>query len=90
MARPARRLTPEETLETLQALPPVLRALAVPVYLIAAFWPWWLTFLVVVFLLWQTLLPTRELAWATVALALLAGGGWILKGAVERWVSRGA
>ncbi len=84
--------TEENTLEILEGLPPVLRGLAVAVYIVASYWPWWLTFLVPSFALWRIYPGVKGFAWATAAFAALAVGGSLVKAVIERfaprWVAR--
>ncbi len=86
--RPAKRPRPkmateEGTLELLDSLPGVQRTVAVHLYLVAAFWPWWLTLFVPAFVLWRVFPETRLLAIVSGAFAVLALGGWFVKGVIE-------
>lgn len=79
------RLVEEErTLEALESLPSHARAIALPVYLVASFWPWWVTLLVPAAILWQLFPGVRAFAWAAAALAILSVAGYLGKGLIER------
>lgn len=73
----------EATIARIEALPPTQALVGLPVYLVASFWPWWLTFLVPVAIAWQVW-PRPWLQFATFVLLGLTAGGWLMKKAFER------
>lgn len=85
-----RLVTEEATLENLQTLRQPTRALAVGAYLLASFWPWWMTFFVPALLLAQFVTTTRVFVWASIAFGVLAFGGMLAKQFFERHAERWA
>lgn len=77
-------VTEERTIGRIEAMRAPARTILLPLYLVASFWPWWLTLFVPAIIAWR-LLPDRPwLMYVAAALGALAVLGGIGKGAIER------
>lgn len=87
--QPQRMVLEEATIDRIEAMPSPTKTLMLPIYLVASFWPWWLTLLVPTFIA-SRVWPSFWLTVATLAFLGLTTGGWTIKQLIERMMMRTA